>query len=144
MDSIGAAVYNMPHHVTPPRLRRGVTRLTSYSAFVGRRSKDEVYLSDEIKRNIAPGTISVIDVYRVPSIIQPFVIGDVMRKIDSLYKEKSLKDLPNLLIFIDELNTFAPAHETPSAITQQIVEIALKGRGRKTGLFGVSTIQKRS
>jgi DNA helicase HerA-like ATPase len=40
-----------------------------------------------------------------------------------------------MVILIDELNSFAPAGST-TAITEQIVEIARKGRSRGTILFG--------
>ena len=59
-----------------------------------------------------------------------------MRNIEQLYTERQTSDLPHLLIFIDELNTFAPAGETTNPITTQIIEIARKGRSRRTALFG--------
>jgi hypothetical protein len=135
-DVLGAAVYGYPSHVTPPRLKRELRRLTTYSAFVGRRSQSEIYLGDTIKQNILPGMINVIDIFRVPRINQPFVIGDVMRSIEELYHEQQSSNLPNVVIFIDELNTFAPSGEKTNPITSQVIEIAQKGRARRMALFG--------
>ena len=136
-QEISQAVYNMPRHSTPPRIKRELRRLTSYSIFVNQRSANEVYLGEAVRNNIQPGHISVIDIYRVPSINWPFIIGDVMRNIEQLYRETELRELPHLLIFIDELNTFAPAGERePNPVTEQIIEIARKGRARRTALFG--------
>lgn len=136
-QEISQAVYNMPRHSTPPRIKRELRRLTSYSIFVNQLSRNEVYLGEAVRNNIQPGHISVIDIYRVPSINWPFIIGDVMRNIEQLYRETELRELPHLLIFIDELNTFAPAGERePNPVTEQIIEIARKGRARRTALFG--------
>ncbi len=67
---------------------------------------------------------------------QPFVVGDVMRSIDELYRDSTATDKPSkIILFVDELNTIAPSNSS-SAITEQIVEIARKGRSRGTILFG--------
>jgi len=126
--------YNL-HPVTPPRIKRELTRLTSSPLFVNERAQDCVYLGEKI-REVGPGKSIVIDIANVHSRTQPFVVGDVMRSIDELYRDPSATDRPSkLILFIDELNTIAPAGST-SAITEQIVEIARKGRSRGTILFG--------
>jgi DNA helicase HerA-like ATPase len=134
--AISQAVYGSKTHATPPRIKRELRRLTSYSIFVSRRSSKEVYLGEEVKQNIKPGKINVIDIYRVPSRNWPFIIGDVIRNIEQMYRERELEEIPPLIIFIDELNTFAPASETLNPVTELIIEIARKGRARKTALFG--------
>jgi DNA helicase HerA-like ATPase len=58
-----------------------------------------------------------------------------MRSIDELYRDPSATERPKLILFVDELNTIAPAGGT-SAITEQLVEVARKGRSRGTILFG--------
>lgn len=135
-EVLGTSIYGFPTHVTPPRLKRELRRLTSHSIFVESRAPNEVFLGDAIRQNIKSGNINVIDIYRLPTISQPFIIGEVMRRIEDLYREQDLATLPNLLIFIDELNTFAPSGDTSNPITEQIIEIARKGRARRTALFG--------
>lgn len=123
------------HAVTPPRIKRELTRLTSSPLFVNNRQEDWVYLGEKIKE-IESGKVFVIDIANVHSRTQPFVVGDVMRSIDELYRDPSIENRPSkIILFIDELNTVAPAGST-SAITEQIVEIARKGRSRGTILFG--------
>jgi DNA helicase HerA-like ATPase len=125
--------YNL-HPVTPPRIKRELNRLTSSSLFVNNRSPSQVYIGSTI-RNIRAGDVFVIDIARVPTRTQPFIVGDIMRSIDQMYREGNA-DLPKkLVILIDELNSFAPAGSS-TAITEQIVEIARKGRSRGTILFG--------
>jgi DNA helicase HerA-like ATPase len=135
-DVMGAAVYNLPRHPTPPRVKRELRRLAGGSVFGQQRGANEVYLGEAVRNNIQSGHVSVIDIYRVPAINQSFIIGDVMRNIEQMYRERELADLPKLIILIDELNTFAPAAVIPNPITEQIVEIARKGRARRTALFG--------
>jgi DNA helicase HerA-like ATPase len=125
--------YNL-HPVTPPRIKRELNRLTSSPLFVNNRSANQVYLGEEI-RSIRAGSVFVFDIARVPTRTQPFIVGDVMRSIDQMYREGE-EGLPKkLVILIDELNSFAPAGSS-TAITEQIVEIARKGRSRGTILFG--------
>ncbi len=136
--AIGNTVYNWAQHPTPHRIKRELRTLTSPTSglFPSRRAPDEVLLGEKIVENIKAGKISVIDIYRISSRIQPFIVGHVMREIESYYRGVDSKDLFPLIIFIDELNTFAPDNDPPDAITWQIIELARKGRGRMTSLFG--------
>ncbi|MEM2143858.1 MAG: hypothetical protein QW279_00725 [Candidatus Jordarchaeaceae archaeon] len=132
-NSLLQEVYNL-HPTTCPRIKRELGRLTSHSLFVNRRSSKEVYLGDEIKK-IKGGEIIVVDIARIPSRTQPFIVGDVMRSIEDAYRTAE-KDFPKkLIIFLDELNSFVPSNST-NAISEQIVEIARKGRSRGIILFG--------
>ena len=122
------------HAITAPRIKRELTRLTGSTLFPNLRGPNEVYLGEEAKK-IRSGQILVIDIAQVPSRTQPFVVGDVMRSIDEIYREGK-EGLPKkMAIFIDELNSIAPSGNS-SAITEQVVEIARKGRSRGTILFG--------
>jgi len=129
-------VYGQARHPTPPRMKREIRRLTRYSAFVESKGPTEVYLGNEIRSNITPGRINVIDINRVHSTSQPFIIGDVMRNLENFYHESELRDIPHLIVLIDELNTFAPHSTAPGPVAEQIIEIARKGRARKMALFG--------
>jgi len=127
-----ARAYNL-HSTTPPRIRRELTRLTASPLFVNNRSRDETYLGDRVKK-IKPGEVYVIDIARIHTRTQPFIVGDVMRSIDQMYREGDSAP-KRMVIFVDELNSFAPSGGT-SAIAEQIVEIARKGRSRGTVMFG--------
>jgi DNA helicase HerA-like ATPase len=135
--AIGNTVYHLTGHPTPHRLKRELRSLTSNSGlFVNRRAPNEMLLGESVVENIKNEKISVIDIYRISSRLQPFVVGHVMRELENYYRGVDSEDLFPLVIFIDELNTFAPDVEPPNAITWQIIEIARKGRGRQTSLFG--------
>jgi hypothetical protein len=132
-NNVLASAYEL-HPTTPPRIKRELRRLTSSPLFVNNRSPSEIYLGEKIKE-IKAGEIVVIDISRVHSRTQPFVVGDVMRSIDEMYREGDKTHPEKIIILIDELNTFAPAGSS-TAISEQIVEIARKGRSRGTILFG--------
>ncbi len=139
-DVLGPIVYGGLWTSIVPKLRREFEKLTSPPIFpLDGKSNKAVYLGGKICDLIKPKKVTVIDVYRVPSMNQAFVVGDVMRNIEEMYHREKLADLPHLVIFIDELNTFAPPGRVGEAfnpITEQIREIARKGRGRSTALFG--------
>jgi DNA helicase HerA-like ATPase len=125
--------YNL-HAVTAPRIKRELTRLTASPLFPNVRTPNEVYLGDEVKK-IRAGKILVIDMAQISSRTQPFIVGDVMRSIDEIYREGREALPKKMVIFIDELNSIAPSGGS-SAIAEQVVEIARKGRSRGTILFG--------
>ena len=129
-----ARAFNL-NTVTPPRIKRELTRLTSSPLFPNQRATGEEYLGEAVKK-IKGGEVYVIDIARIHSRWQPFVVGDVMRSIDQVYREGTQEGLPEkLIIFIDELNSIAPSGST-GAISELVVEIARKGRSRGTILFG--------
>ena len=136
--AIGNSVYHFPNHPTPHRLKRELRSLASRTSglFVSRKAPSEFLLGESVVNNIKAGKISVVDIYRISSRLQPFIVGHVMREIENYYRGVDSEELFPLIIFIDELNTFAPDVEPPNAITWQIIEIARKGRGRQTSLFG--------
>lgn len=134
-----ARAYNL-NPVTPPRIKRELTRLTSSPLFPNQRGNSQAYLG-EVVREIKGGEIYVIDIARVHSRWQPFVVGDVMRSIDQLYREGTRTGLPEkLIIFIDELNSIAPSGSS-SAISELVVEIA-EGKVKGNDTFWRGAIQE--
>ena len=117
---------------TARRILRELNRLTSSEIFVNRRGNNEVYLG-QIIRNIQPGHIYVIDIYKIHPRNWPFIVGDVLRTIDELYTDPNVSPPKYLIIYIDELNTLAPSNG--GIIADQIAEVARKGRSRGTILF---------
>ncbi len=121
------------------RFRGLLRQFTSSPLFVSSRAQDEVYLGEEIKK-IKVGEIWVIDIAKITDEReQAFIIGDVMRSLDEMYGEKGKDEIPpKIIIYIDELNRYAPRigrFEEISPVTEQIREIARTGRSRGTVLF---------
>lgn len=143
-DTVAAVIYNTIPHSTPPRVNRELRRLTdNRPLFVGSRGANEIYLGQAVRSNVQPGHISVIDIARQREETQAFIVGDVMRNLEELYQEVDNAQLPNLVIFIDELNKYAPDSTTMNSITEAIVEITSRGRYRRTALFGAEQFKSK-
>ena len=102
--------------------------------------KKEIRLQTAISR-LERNSIYVIDIAHLPSDMQGFVFGNVIRDIYNLQlgvmDEVSENKPSKIVIFMDELNKFAST-ETPknSPILRQILDIAERGRSLGVILFG--------
>lgn len=123
-------------------LRRIVrTRQTGF--FVNSRARSEKLLNVELK-NIKGGHTYVVDIAKLADDEQTLVFGDILRTIYSVKAEDSedrteSSPVPEkIIIFVDELNKYAPSgRESP--ITQQVLDVA--ERGRSLGVILVSAQQ---
>jgi len=127
--------------VTVGRFRRILRRIieTRQSGiFVSNRRKDVRSISEEIAK-IKGGEVIVVDIAKLTDDEQTLVFGDILRTIYSLYAEEGseLEDLPEkVIIFVDELNKYAPTREKESPIIEQVLDIAERGRSLGVVLFG--------
>jgi hypothetical protein len=127
--------------VTVGRFRRILRRIieTRQSGiFVSNRRKDVRSISEEIAK-IKGGEVIVVDIAKLTDDEQTLVFGDILRTIYSLYAEEGSEseDLPEkVIIFVDELNKYAPTREKESPIIEQVLDIAERGRSLGVVLFG--------
>ncbi len=112
--------------------------------FVQSRSKNEKSLSTELI-NIKGGTTYVVDIAKLADDEQTLVFGDILRTIYAV-KAEALEDrtekskVPEkVIIFVDELNKYAPSGSRESPITQQVLDVA--ERGRSLGVILISAQQ---
>lgn len=124
-------------------LRRLVqTRQTGL--FVDSRARNEKLLADELA-NIRGGMVYVVDIARLADDEQTLVFGDILRtiyavKADTADGRTTNDPLPEkVLIFVDELNKYAPGAGAESPITQQVLDVA--ERGRSLGVILLSAQQ---
>jgi DNA helicase HerA-like ATPase len=122
------------------RLMRRMVETRDTGLFVDNRPKDIVQLGDRIK-GIEAGQVIVVDIAQLQDWEQTLVFGDILRTVYSLYAESD-EDVPNLpkrtVIFVDELNKYAPAggrEASKSPIVEQILEVAERGRSIGIVLF---------
>ena len=90
-------------------LRRMVKTRTT-GVFTDRRTRNECHLEQEV-RGIEGGHTYVIDIAKLRDHEQAFVFGDVIRTVYDMFAESDeTLNLPDkVLIFVDELNKYAPA-----------------------------------
>lgn len=120
------------------RLLRRIVQTRQSGIFVDQRDKRTKNLSQEIA-TIRGGETIVVDIARLTDEEQTLVFGDILRTIYALYAEEGSEreDLPEkVIIFVDELNKYAPAREKESPIIEQVLDIAERGRSLGVVLFG--------
>jgi len=120
------------------RLLRRIVQTRQSGLFVSQRSRDVKNLGQEIA-SIRGGETIVVDIARLTDEEQTLVFGDILRTIYALYAEagSDREDLPEkVIIFVDELNKYAPEREKESPIIEQVLDIAERGRSLGVVLFG--------
>jgi hypothetical protein len=120
------------------RLLRRIVQTRQSGIFVSQRGRQTKKLSEEIAK-IKGGETIVVDIARLTDEEQTLVFGDILRTIYALYAEEGSEreDLPEkVIIFVDELNKYAPAREKESPIIEQVLDIAERGRSLGVVLFG--------
>ena len=124
------------------RLLRRMVKTMHSGIFVDSRAMNEKLLSEEIEK-IKGGHIYVIDIAQLKEYEQQLVFGDLLKTIYSLKTEPAEEreeEIPEKIIFfVDELNKYAPSGSKVSALTQQVLEIA--ERGRSLGVLLISAQQ---
>jgi DNA helicase HerA-like ATPase len=120
-------------------LRRMVQTRTT-GIFTNQRTRNEQELSHEI-RGIQGGHTYVVDIAKLQEHEQAFVFGDIIRTVYEMFAETDeTLDLPKkVLIFVDELNKYAPAGTKDSPLIEQILDIS--ERGRSLGVILLSAQQ---
>jgi hypothetical protein len=120
---------------------RRIVQTRQSGLFVRQRSTHDANLAEEVAK-IKGGHTYVVDVAKLTDEEQTLVFGDILRTIYALYAEEGSEreDLPKkLIIFVDELNKYAPARGQESPIIQQVLDIA--ERGRSLGVILISAQQ---
>jgi len=124
-------------------LRRLVqTRQTGL--FVNSRGRNEQLLGDQLA-NIRGGHVYVVDIAKLADDEQTLVFGDILRtiygvKADTSDARTTHDPIPEkVLIFVDELNKYAPGGGSESPITLQVLDVA--ERGRSLGVILLSAQQ---
>jgi len=129
------------------KFRRHLRRLVETrqtGIFVNSRSRNEKVLADEIT-NIKGGHTYVVDMAKLKDEEQTLVFGDLLRTIYTLKAEEvenrtEKTEVPDKIIFfVDELNKYAPSGSQESPITDQVLDIA--ERGRSLGVILISAQQ---
>jgi DNA helicase HerA-like ATPase len=123
---------------------RRIVQTGQTGLFVGSRSNNENLLSDELT-NIRGGRTYVVDIANLADDEQTLIFGDILRTIYAV-KAEAVEDrteqapVPEkVIIFVDELNKYAPGGGKESPITQQVLEVA--ERGRSLGVTLISAQQ---
>lgn len=120
------------------RILRRITQTRQSGIFVDQLSRNHCDLSRKIAA-IKGGHTYVIDIYNLKDEEKTLVFGDILRTIYQLYAESDVEeqDLPKrVILFVDEMNKYAPQSTGASPILEQVLEVSERGRSLGIVLFG--------
>ncbi|TDA67697.1 MAG: ATP-binding protein [Clostridia bacterium] len=133
------------HRSSVGKFRRNLRRLVKTrqsGIFMDARAKNQKVLADEV-RKIKGGYTYVVDIAKLYDDEQTLVFGDLLRTVYELKAEEPedrSEPVPEKIIFfVDELNKYAPGGARTSPITEQVLDIA--ERGRSLGVILISAQQ---
>jgi len=106
-----------------------------------RTDKYHVHLSDRIEQ-IQGGETFVVDIAALPEQQKCLVFGDVIRTVYKMKTEGGETCPERIIVFVDELNKYAPSNMSGSPIINSLIEIT--ERGRSLGIVLFSAEQFRS
>lgn len=106
--------------------------------FVPQRTRHETTIDAELSQ-IQGGHTYVVDIMKLSDVEQSLVFGNIIRTVYDLFAESdevAQEDLPKkVIIFVDELNKFAPTGHGESPLVQQILDVSERGRSLGLILF---------
>lgn len=120
------------------RILRRIVQTRQSGIFVDQLSRNNCDLAQKI-RDIKGGHTYVVDIYNLKDEEKTLVFGDILRTIYQLYAESDVEDqdLPKkVIVFVDELNKYAPDSHSGSPILDQVLEVSERGRSLGIVLFG--------
>jgi len=124
------------------RILRRIVKTRQSGIFVDRLSIRMTTISQEISQ-IQGGHVYVVDIAKLTDDEQTLVFGDILRTLYGLYSgevllEEDRIELPEkVIVFVDELNKYAPARgeAAKSPILEQVLDISERGRSFGIVLF---------
>lgn len=116
-------------------LRRMVQTKTS-GLFTNNRTRNEHHLEEEL-RGIEGGHTYVVDIAKLNDYEQSFVFGDIVRTVYEMFAEsdETINMPEKVIIFVDELNKYAPSGGQESSLLEQVLDISERGRSLGVILF---------
>ena len=123
---------------------RRIVQTRQTGIFVDSRSKNEKLLAGELT-NIKGGATYVVDIAKLADDEQTLVFGDILRtiyavKAEAVEERTEKTPVPEeVIIFVDELNKYAPGGGKEGPITMQVLDVA--ERGRSLGVILISAQQ---
>ncbi|MCG3152885.1 MAG: hypothetical protein GEEBNDBF_02190 [bacterium] len=90
-------------------------------------------------QNLKNGDVWVIDIQSINERGQRLVFTKVLRKLEHLLSTRRGEvNIDNIIVFVDELNKFAPRHDTSgNQIKTGLIHLAARGRSLGVTLFGI-------
>ncbi len=106
------------------------------------RGKVDYEGSPNVEDAFRPGEMRVVDISRLTGVPQDLVVTKVIKEIWEK-AERSELGVDKLIIFVDELNKYAPSGAATSSLKDTLIDISARGRHLNLTLFGAQQFRSK-
>ncbi|MGI8649485.1 MAG: ATP-binding protein [Rubrobacter sp.] len=134
--------WNGHHQATINKVKNRFNGLPSKCAGLLAHGRVEYGDTPKVDDAFTDREMRVVDISQLSGIPQDLIVTSVISKIWDM-AEKSALNVDKLIIFVDELNKYAPAGNKPSGLKDTLVDISARGRHLSLTLFGAQQFRSK-
>jgi hypothetical protein len=134
-ENEGSSYWNGHHQATIAKVRNRFDGLPSKCQGLLVNGRVDYNGSPSVEDRFEPNEMRVVDISRLSGIPQDLVVTKVVQSIWEKAERNEL-GVDKLIIFVDELNKYAPSGSKTSSLKDTLVDISARGRHLKLTLFG--------
>jgi uncharacterized protein len=141
-DDNDSSYWNGHHQATIAKVRNRFDGLPSKCQGLLVNGRVDYNGSPSVEDSFKPNEMRVVDISRLSGIPQDLVVTKVVK---SLWEKAERNELgvDRLIIFVDELNKYAPSGSRTSPLKDTLVDISARGRHLKLTLFGAQQFRSK-
>jgi uncharacterized protein len=141
-ENEGSSYWNGHHQATIAKVRNRFDGLPSKCQGLLVNGRVDYKDSPSVEDTFKPNEMRVIDISRLTGVPQDLVVTKVVK---SLWEKAERNELgvDKLIIFVDELNKYAPSGSRTSSLKDTLVDISARGRHLKLTLFGAQQFRSK-
>jgi uncharacterized protein len=141
-DDNDSSYWNGHHQATIAKVRNRFDGLPSKCQGLLVNGRVDYKESPRVEEAFRPNEMRVVDISRLTGVPQDLVVTKVIKSIWEKAERNEL-GVDKLIIFVDELNKYAPSGSRTSSLKDTLVDISARGRHLKLTLFGAQQFRSK-
>src|ERR671910_773476 len=141
-DDNDSSYWNGHHQATIAKVRNRFDGLPSKCQGLLVNGRVDYKNSPRVEDAFKPNEMRVVDISRLTGVPQDLVVTKVIKSIWEKAERNEL-GVDKLIIFVDELNKYAPSGSRTSSLKDTLVDISARGRHLKLTLFGAQQFRSK-
>jgi hypothetical protein len=141
-ENEGSSYWNGHHQATIAKVRNRFDGLPSKCQGLLVNGRVDYKDCPSVEDRFEPNEMRVVDISRLSGIPQDLVVTKVVKSIWEKAERNEL-GVDKLIIFVDELNKYAPSGSKTSSLKDTLVDISARGRHLKLTLFGAQQFRSK-
>ena len=141
-DDNDSSYWNGHHQATIAKVRNRFDGLPSKCQGLLVNGRVDYKNSPSVEDTFKPNEMRVVDISRLTGVPQDLVVTKVIKSIWEKAERNEL-GVDKLIIFVDELNKYAPSGSRTSSLKDTLVDISARGRHLKLTLFGAQQFRSK-